>query len=349
MWGYKVQRETSIIYTQYGAIESPETIIPLRNLDSRSWFIGYFLTEGGKIDEVIPEELIDLNCRFKITHQYWSASYSPARFPEWRYDTSSAPFIKPGNMIEIEISGPIDFDFQWRQPSSNRTETIDRVMPEYFEFTEQMNYLPFFIELENETSIQEIAVFINGECKGAVVVNDPDGEDIISQINVYLLEEPDENWEEEIEIQLFYGNREGSRVVKEYAVLNDSDNAFYKSQLKLKDLRNKDCVDISLRGDDIDSEAPQNLRFKLNNFPNPFNPVTTIFYSIPETDHAKLEIFNIKGQKVKTLFDGIKESGEHSIKWNGTDESKKKVSTGYYLYKLTSGKKTAARKMLLLK
>jgi len=89
---------------------------------------------------------------------------------------------------------------------------------------------------------------------------------------------------------------------------------------------------------------------KLRNHPNPFNPTTTISFSVPEESYVELSIYNIKGQKVRTLLNDQITSGEHSIVWNGEDDSDKKVSSGVYLYKLiVNGKTEAVKKCLLLK
>ncbi|MCF7913388.1 MAG: C10 family peptidase [Candidatus Cloacimonetes bacterium] len=85
------------------------------------------------------------------------------------------------------------------------------------------------------------------------------------------------------------------------------------------------------------------------NYPNPFNPETNISFSLAETGQASLEIFNIKGQKVKTLVNGMMEKGEHILHWSGNDDSGKSVSSGIYFYKLKNGRYTSTKKMILMK
>ncbi|HPR18088.1 MAG TPA: right-handed parallel beta-helix repeat-containing protein [Candidatus Cloacimonadota bacterium] len=97
----------------------------------------------------------------------------------------------------------------------------------------------------------------------------------------------------------------------------------------------------------------------LGNYPNPFNPSTTISFNLTAKDaeNAKIEIFNIKGQKIRTL-DGDNSVAEasgscctnaHSVVWNGTDDHGKSVSSGIYYYRLKAGEKTFTSKMLLMK
>ena len=93
---------------------------------------------------------------------------------------------------------------------------------------------------------------------------------------------------------------------------------------------------------------PTNLN--LCNHPNPFNPSTTIEFYIQNDSIVELAIYNIKGQKIKTLADNEFAYGSHSIIWNGNDESNNPVSSGIYYYKLNvKGKTEAVKKCLLLK
>jgi flagellar hook assembly protein FlgD len=90
----------------------------------------------------------------------------------------------------------------------------------------------------------------------------------------------------------------------------------------------------------------------LSNYPNPFNPTTTISFSLTAKDakNAKIEIYNIKGQKIKTLVGEQLDVGEHLVVWDGKDENNNPVSSGIYFYKLNvNGKTEAVKKCLLLK
>ncbi len=80
------------------------------------------------------------------------------------------------------------------------------------------------------------------------------------------------------------------------------------------------------------------------NYPNPFNPETTIKYQLPETSEVKLVIYDMLGRKVTTLVDETKEMGYYSVKFDGSA-----LSSGMYMYKITAGKFSATKKMLLVK
>ncbi|MDA3813772.1 MAG: chitobiase/beta-hexosaminidase C-terminal domain-containing protein [Candidatus Cloacimonetes bacterium] len=92
------------------------------------------------------------------------------------------------------------------------------------------------------------------------------------------------------------------------------------------------------------------MKLNLFNYPNPFNPTTTIAFSISEESEVELSIYNLKGQKIKSLLNDQITDGEHSIVWNGADASGKQVGSGVYLYKLKVNDKTElVKKCLLLK
>ncbi len=98
-----------------------------------------------------------------------------------------------------------------------------------------------------------------------------------------------------------------------------------------------------------DNELPF-VNCQLTNYPNPFNPITTIEFSIQNDSKITLSIFNTKGQKIKNLSTDEFSKGTHSIDWNGNDESEKPVGSGIYYYKLNvNGKTEAINKCLLLK
>ncbi len=91
-------------------------------------------------------------------------------------------------------------------------------------------------------------------------------------------------------------------------------------------------------------------RFQLaQNYPNPFNPTTTIDYTLQNVEKVSLKVFNLRGEEIKTLVDGQMSAGNHSIKWDATDNDGRKVSSGIYLYVLKVGDQQASRKMMLVK
>jgi len=86
-----------------------------------------------------------------------------------------------------------------------------------------------------------------------------------------------------------------------------------------------------------------------NNYPNPFNPVTNIGYDIPEISKVSIDIYNIAGNKVKTLVSKEHQPGRYKVQWNATNESGAPVATGMYIYKIRAKDFVSVKKLLLMK
>jgi hypothetical protein len=100
--------------------------------------------------------------------------------------------------------------------------------------------------------------------------------------------------------------------------------------------------------DVAEEELP--AQFSLSdNYPNPFNPKTKIGYFIPKASQVKLEVFNILGQRVRTLVDEVQTAGKKEVTWDGKDESANEVASGVYFYKLQAGDFTQTKKMVLIR
>ena len=87
----------------------------------------------------------------------------------------------------------------------------------------------------------------------------------------------------------------------------------------------------------------------IGNFPNPFNPTTTIFYDVKEEGHVRIDVFNIRGQRMVTLVDEHKTTGNYSVDWLGIDETGKNLASGIYLYQMRAEGYTSIKRMILLK
>jgi len=87
-----------------------------------------------------------------------------------------------------------------------------------------------------------------------------------------------------------------------------------------------------------------------NNYPNPFNPATTIKYALPEASQVRLEVFNVVGQVVSTLVDNHQNAGRYVVQWDATNDQGHSLSSGLYFYRLQAGGEfLEVKKMLLLK
>ena len=112
---------------------------------------------------------------------------------------------------------------------------------------------------------------------------------------------------------------------------------------------NIDFVELDISNTSIEENDSPLYVTELTNYPNPFNPKTTINFNLQNKSDVLLEIYNIKGEKVTQLINQNLVSGEHSVIWNGENELGKKVSSGMYFIKLNCDNEINQKKILLLK
>ena len=86
-----------------------------------------------------------------------------------------------------------------------------------------------------------------------------------------------------------------------------------------------------------------------NNYPNPFNPVTNITYDIAQNSEVTLEIYNVMGQRVRTLAQGSHEPGRYRVMWNATNDYGQSLSSGMYIYRIQAGDFVSVKKLILMK
>ena len=98
----------------------------------------------------------------------------------------------------------------------------------------------------------------------------------------------------------------------------------------------------------VGSETPKSYRL-MQNFPNPFNPTTTIGYELPERSDVQVAVYSVDGRLVRVLDAGSRPAGVHEVGWDGLDTSGHAVASGVYFYKLVAGSFVETKKMTLLK
>ena len=99
---------------------------------------------------------------------------------------------------------------------------------------------------------------------------------------------------------------------------------------------------------DYESTLPSGYELA-QNYPNPFNPTTTISFALPVAGHTELLVYNVLGEKVKTLIDRRLAAGSYTLEWDGTNATGDPVASGVYVYRLTSGEFVTSRKMVLVR
>ena len=158
-----------------------------------------------------------------------------------------------------------------------------------------------------------------------------------------------------IDIGVNYGSLNGGETdeVEITFDTNSVETGSYQCDIIITDnLRNETIVPVTLTVNATDANEdllPQVTKLS-GNYPNPFNPSTTIKYGLKADADVELVVYNIKGQRVKSLVNEHQTAGYKTALWNGKDDNNQAVSGGIYFYKFRAdGKHTSTKKMLLLK
>ena len=299
-------------------------------------YIGYWLPYSQMSDVAFGENWSNVN-QMKSEDWYYDDCRMERGFPGAGEPITWSP--KPlhyGEGYMVDLYEPIN-NFYW-ETSEGRSKNFNKPESDYFSYEKKADYE--VIDVVNvDTSISEIGVFADGVCVGAVVVQDSSEQILVYSNNFNRDPLP-------FDFEVITG-RGLSIPIKNYEVFNRFTGEFEQGII-ISGMQEYSIIMLGVEGEQEDN-TPSITKLH-SNYPNPFNPSTTISFSVPQTSpFVTLKIFNIKGQKVKTLYKGKAEEGKHTITWNGEDENNKPVSSGIYFYKLKAGEKEISRKMLLLK
>jgi len=331
--GYKIKfipETRSVTIKESGFRTASETQFPIYG-GVENW-LGYFRADAAWPHDVFASIWDDINM---IKTKDWCLIRARTDGDYWGLSGKLSP-LKSGDMVVVTTNNT--HEFQWND--ANATPPESKAAPEHFIFNEKQDYVPVYVTIPDSIKIdlKEIGLYLDGVCKGAVVV-----EDSLEQICAYL--DINEKLNDGVVEFVFYYNSDKSAPRESKKMHLDSSRL---AAQYIKGNRSYPYYEVALSSKDMENVVPIELALN-QNFPNPFNPSTTISYQLPTSSDVRLEIYNLKGQLVKTLVNARQDCGYHSITWNGTDANNLNVASGVYFYRLCSSGKNVTRKMLLMK
>lgn len=314
---------------------SPSTTFTLQ-ANTDNW-VGYFLPNNQNIDVAFGANFDKIE---SIKSEKWTY------IPMISNTKDEVPFV-PSNTIRpleygrgyiIRVKETIS-NFQWVDsgasvPVYSAPDTRSfayNALPDY-EVIDIMG-----IDDNSKRSIEEIGVYENDECIGAVVVD---------QFPVQLLAYTGSANADlsQLSFRVIYKGEKSVTNVSDCQIYNQKTNVYESNSLY------PGFAYAQVRLNNANSNInPVTHAYLKQNYPNPFNPSTCIDFYLPQSANIKLAIYNIKGQLIKTLANGTFPAGNQNFVWNGIDNQGNKVSSGVYMYKLITDHEVISKKMLLIK
>jgi len=163
-------------------------------------------------------------------------------------------------------------------------------------------------------------------------------------VSLLMVDMDVKEWQE-VEIPLY--RYEVDATLEEFRLLGTLEGTFYLDDIRL--VAATPPPSATAVTEDHTATLPQTFTLE-QNYPNPFNSSTVIRFALPTAADVELAIFNLAGQQVATLVQGVRAAGEYTVNWDGTDENGNELASGVYLYRLWASKQQVeTRKLLLLR
>lgn len=314
-------------------MENTQTSITLYP-DVDNW-VGYWLDESKDMRDAFGDNFEKVT---SMKSEKWSYAPIPIN-PKGGIDISTPPSWKThtlhkGRGYIVRVSETIQ-GFRWSNSGSYYKKNAAPDLTQY-EFKATDEYIVMDI-VNIDDSVIEIGAFQDNVCIGAVAVVDNQAQ---------LLLYPSIETKIESNIRLEFASVDKRSTLRDFYTYDFKENRFKISQ---DVILNKSYYLISPEDPNIENNVSAPILKLYSNYPNPFNPETVISFDLPCDSEVKLDIYNIRGQKVKTLTDGKLSAGNHRIVWNGTNSNNKSVASGVYFSRLKTSGKELTKKMILLK
>ena len=331
--GYKV-RTTDVDVSSWfgGLLQDPDASIPLPRTSEEIW-LGYPVT-------ITTPALVAfsgiLNNLQTIKHKDWSYFWTGS---EWMgRSLTGNDNLELGDFVAITFRPNVTPPryFNWTYSPFIPGSSFRYKDASFVTFEEKQDYQPFYVDIDEEANIEEIALYADNQCIGGAKTQ---GEPTV-MIKAFMQDIPENS---EISIVTFTGAK-SSKKINQISEYNQTLHIWDSTNTVIKD--NRSLYHISIRKDS-DSLVETNSIIT-SNYPNPFNPETTIEFNNPVQGEVNVNIYNLKGQLVKKLLQDNLSQGVHKVVWNGTDSNEKQVSSGVYFYKINSANKESITKKIIL-
>ena len=292
---------------------------------------GYFLDETLDPWQAINQTWADEYLQ-KIQTRDWTMIKECPQGGEscfWRANSIVTPFQYGDLVILVTDTDQPITDFVWA--IGEETEDFEEIPdPVFYSYEEQADYIPFYIEFDSTSTVQEIAIIADGDCYGAAVRNPGD---TVIELNGYFEGLPPGT---PLEFETWDGFKSAKINRNGYVVQNNDKWVLENRTIYIGEP--KDYYVVSFKHDVVNSTI--GILSETGSFPNPFTNSVTIAFQLNETSPVWLELLDMNGKIVETLVEGELFGGYYEYSWQGTNNKGEDVQDGIYFYHIRTGKGT---------
>ena len=335
--GYKIQMNAPDTLPISGFLEDPDAVITLEAETEYGNWIGYFIEHSMKPQDAFTQVWDKLTY---IKAQNWTILFDKQQQAQQQ---GVCPTVDYGKSYVVGVSENCNFTWGLPLQPADPYEKSETVV---FIYEEQSDYMPIFVDsTEALNAIDEIGVFLEDECIGASVI-----EGFPVFISAYVNDDSThtKGGDELTFLVASYGKSE-KRSIPVF-LYNEAQDLYVEKPVILD---NNSYALVRL-GTGAGIELPKEFTV-YQNYPNPFScnfgkSTTTIsFMPSTEAENSEIRIYNTKGQLVKQFKIQNSKNAMNEVAWDGKDDHGTQLGNGIYFYKVSSGKKSAIKKMVILR
>lgn len=298
--------------------------------NKENW-VGYFLPETQDPSDALSNIFPYLK---SIKAEKWSGYNNGTEAkPDWIMSRPTP--LRYGEMLILKTYH--DVAFTWHRAGNPFGTSGTIAQATHYSYTTTADYTSFFIAYDTVNPPLEIGAFVNDTCVGACAVN---SNDTLAFIQGYL----QGNSGDSVVFENYYGNKSTERArIKSYYVESQGETYMRKRAIKIGE--NKDFYLISFQKPKQHVIQTPDILFTIQ--PNPVSEILNINYNVPVKSNTKLSVYNMQGQQLAVLLQGVKNKGNYSIMWDLKNMNGLKLKKGLYFLQFSTGSGSSVKKVIV--
>lgn len=305
-------------------------------------WIGYFVPYTQRVGDALSGQIPNSGGRTYLdyVHRIQAHTWSTCRLdaePDspWIIDPNRFT-LSEGDMLALLLLPGAPTEMFWSSLGI-QVMPVKKAPARAFRSVEKLDYTPVFIEFDPLDRPDEVGLYVDGLCRGAAVVDS-------NLVDLCFYRDSSMDGAD-LQVRLHYQDR-GTVTADNWKLYNPETMLFEEKRIDIPRIGR--YAYLSFRHEVNDSLIP--LATGMAPFYlNPFNPSTNISFILAKDMDARLEIYNLRGQRVKTLCNTQHSKGKHTYVWTGQDDHGRQVASGIYFSRLTTPEGNYTQKMMLMK